>query len=390
MSAVSGTLAAFATFAVGFFIRPLGGVVISHFGDKFGRKPALIFTIILMGFSTAGMGLLPTYAQLGIAAPLLLVLLRLGQGFGAGAEYAGAVTLVAEYAPERHKGMLTGMLQSATLIGVSLASLCFLAATAVPEEMMLSWTWRLPFLASAGLFFVALYIRRRLDETPEYVAAMERAAVEKKQQKLPLGELLRHSPREVFWGFLSVTGHNANAYILAAFSLNYMTATVGMTRAAALFALMFSSAVGVVMTPLAGAISDRIGYARVYIFGAVFMVLYAFPLFGLLGTGSLPVAVVAMSIAYGIGFAGLAGAQGAFLANLFETRTRFSGIALARELNGLLIGGPTPFIAATLVALGGGSPKLVAGFLMVCCALTVISVLAVRARAVHRSTVPEG
>lgn len=389
MSAVGGTLAAFATFAVGFFIRPLGGVIISHFGDKFGRKPALIFTIVLMGFSTAGMGLLPTYAQVGIAAPILLVLLRLGQGFGAGAEYAGAVTLVAEYVPERHKGMLTGMLQSASLIGVTLASLSFLAATAVPEDMLMSWTWRVPFLLSAVLFFVALYIRERLDETPEYVAAMERAAKEKKQQKIPLGELLRNSPREVFWGFLSVTGHNANAYILAAFSLSYMTANAGMTRAAALFAVMFSSAVGVVLTPVAGAISDRIGYSKVYIFGAVFMMLYAFPLFGLLSTGSLVVAVLAMSIAYGIGFSGLAGAQGAFLANLFETRTRFSGIALARELNGLAIGGPTPFIAATLVAAAGGSPKLVAAFLMVCCALTVLSIVAVQGRAVHRSTVHE-
>ena len=390
MSAVSGTLAAFATFAVGFFIRPLGGVVISHFGDKFGRKPALIFTIVLMGASTVGVGLLPGYAQLGVLAPVLLVALRLMQGFGAGAELAGAMTLVAEYTPPSRRAFYTAIPNGATVVGILFATLCFLAVSQLPEDALMSWGWRVPFLISAVLFFVALYIRKRLDETPEYVAAMERAAVEKKQQKLPLGELLRHSPREVFWGFLSVTGHNANAYILAAFSLNYMTATVGMTRAAALFALMFSSAVGVVMTPLAGAISDRIGYARVYIFGAVFMVLYAFPLFGLLGTGSLPVAVVAMSIAYGIGFAGLAGAQGAFLANLFETRTRFSGIALARELNGLLIGGPTPFIAATLVALGGGSPKLVAGFLMVCCALTVISVLAVRARAVHRSTVPEG
>src|ERR1035437_5912612 len=149
LSSIAGTLAAFATFAIGFFIRPLGGVIISHIGDRFGRKPALIFSISLMGGATAAMGMRPTFAQVGLAAPILLVVLRLLQDFGAGAEYAGAVTLIAEYVPERHKGMLTGLMQSASALGVSLAFLAFLAASYAPEDMVLGWTWRVPFLASA-------------------------------------------------------------------------------------------------------------------------------------------------------------------------------------------------------------------------------------------------
>ena len=389
LSGIGGTLAAFATFAVGFFIRPIGGIVIAHFGDRFGRKPALIFTIVLMGASTAAIGLLPTYAQAGMAAPVMLVLLRLMQGFGAGAEYAGAVTLVAEYVPERHKGLLTGMLQSASLLGVSFATLAFLVASYAPEDILLGWTWRIPFLASAVLFFVALYIRKRLDETPEYVVAMERAAARHQETHIPLAELLRNSPRELLFGFLSVTGHNANVYILSTFMLSYMVGTLGMARSSSLAVVMFSSALGAVATMIMGAISDRIGYAKVYIFGAVFTFFYAFPMFVLMDTRITAIALLAMCVGYGFGFSGFAGSQAAFLANLFETRYRFSGIAMCRELNGMIVAGPTPFIASALVALAGGSPRLVVIFLMVCCALSLVAILAVKRRAIHGSAIQE-
>lgn len=389
LSGAGGTLAAFATFAVGFFIRPVGGIVIAHFGDRFGRKPALIFTIVLMGGSTAAMGLLPTYAQVGIAAPIVLILLRLVQGFGAGAEYAGAVTLVAEYVPERHKGLLTGMLQSASLLGVSVATLAFLAASYVPEDMLLGWTWRIPFLASAVLFLLALYIRKRLDETPEYAVAMKRAAARQHETHIPFAELLRNSPRELFFGFLSVTGHNANVYILSTFMLSYMVATLGISRSSALAVVIISSAVGAVMTMVMGSISDRIGYAKVYLFGAVFTFFYAFPMFALMDTKSPATALLAMCIGFGFGFSGFAGSQAAFLANLFETRYRFSGIAMCRELNGMIIAGPTPFIASALVAFGDGSPRLVVIYLMACCALSLVAILAVKRRAIHGSAVQE-
>lgn len=382
----AGVLAAFATFAVGFFSRPLGGVLISHMGDRFGRKPALIFTIALMGLSTVAMGLLPTYAQAGLWAPVLLVILRLLQGFGAGAEYAGAVTLVAEYVPPERKAYYTAYLQAATVVGIMLATLMFLLVSYLPEETLFGWAWRVPFLISALLFFVALYIRKNLDETPEYVAAMEKAAEKRHEARVPLGELITKSPKELLFGFLSVTGHNANAYILSAFSLSYMTNTLHMSRTDSLTAVMIATLTGIVLTPPMGALADRVGHARVYLFGAIFVFLYAFPMFALLDTKNVVLASIALSIGYGIGFAGLASAQGAFLANLFPTRYRFSGIAMTRELNSLLIAGPTPFIASALVAQAGGKPILVVAYLMLCCAISAIAIIAVRSRSFERGS----
>src|SRR5579859_3075125 len=383
LSPVAGVLAAFATFAVGFFTRPLGGLIISHFGDKVGRKPALVFTVALMGLSTVAIGLLPDFNQIGIAAPILLMLLRLIQGFGAGAEYAGAVTLVSEYVPAERRGYYTAYLQSATIIGILFATFAFLATSYMPEDTLLSWGWRVPFMSSALLLLVALYIRNRLDETPEYVAAVERAEARHRTARVPVRELLANSPKEVLLGFLSVTGHNANAYLLNAFALSYMTNTLKMPRTDSLMAVIVATAAGIVATPILGAIADRVGHAKVYAFGAIFMVLFAFPLFALLDTGSALLATVGMGLAYAFGFGGMAGAQGAFLANLFPTRYRFSGIAFARELNSLLIAGPTPFIASALVAASDGKPRLVILYLIVCCALTVVSVWAARKRAVN-------
>ena len=385
-SEVGGTLAAFATFAVGFFVRPLGGIVIAHLGDRFGRKPALIFTILLMGIATVAIGLLPTYAQIGIAAPVLLIVFRLLQGFGAGAEYAGAVTLVAEYAPARHKGLLIAILQSATLVGIMLSTLAFLAVSALPDEQLLSWAWRLPFLLSGVLFFVALYIRQRLDETPEYVAAMDQAAIRHREEKVPIKELVLKSPLEVLFGFLSVTGHNATAYILGVFALSHLTNTLGMARPQALAIVAGSALAGIVMTPLMGALADRIGNAKVYMLGAAFSFAFAFPFFALIDTGDVGLTILAMCALYGLGFGAMGGAQGAFLANLFPTRYRFSGIALSREMSGLLIAGPTPFIASALVAAAGGGTTLVSVYLCVCCAVTVLAVLAIRTRSVEQDT----
>jgi MFS family permease len=383
LSPLAGILAAFATFAVGYVIRPLGGVVLSHIGDRFGRKPALILTIVLMGGATTAMGLLPTFEQIGVAAPVLLVLLRLLQGFGAGAELAGAITLLAEYTPVSRRAYFTALPNAATVVGIMFATISFLLISFLPEAALLSWAWRIPFLFSAVLFLVALYIRNRLDETPEYVEAMEKARARHKALQVPLGELLRNSPREVFFGFLSITGHNANAYVLFAFSISYMTNTLGMPRTEALSALIISAFFGILGAPLLGILSDRIGPAKVFIGAAVFVLLMAHPLFMLLDTKNVVWCTFGMSLCYFFGFGGTSGAQGAFLANLFPTHYRFSGIAVARELNGMLVAGPTPLIASALVALAGGRPVYVAAYLAGCCLLTIVSVLAVMRRSVH-------
>ncbi len=372
VSPLIGSLAAFATFAVGFFARPLGGLVVAHYGDRIGRKPALVFTVALMGVSTVLIGLLPGYDTLGIWAPVLLVLLRLLQGFGAGAELAGAITYIAEFTPAHRRAFYTSIPNACTAVGLALAvGFYAILGTLLTDAQMLAWGWRVPFLASTLIVFVAIYIRNRLQESPAFEAEQRKVAT---AVKLPLAQVFSERGGSVVLGFLSVTGHNANAYVLNAFALGYITNTLHLSRALALTALLLAAAAGIVMTPLFGILADRIGRKPVFIGGAVFVALFAFPFFTLLQTGSAPLVVGAMMAGYGIGFGAMSGAQGAFLAELFETRFRYTGIAAAREMNSVLIAGPTPFIASALVATAGGQPWLVAWFIIACQAITMISV----------------
>lgn len=384
LSATAAMLAAFATFAVGFLSRPLGGIVIAHLGDRYGRKPALIFAVTLMGAATLALGLLPTFGRIGIWAPLILVLLRLMQGFGAGAELSGAQTFVAEYVPSRERGFYTSLINASTGVAILLSTGAFFLVTQLPEAVFLGWAWRVPFLLSVVLFGVAMYIRKHLDETPLYVAAAARAEAQKKEHKIPLRELLAASPGQVLCGFFSLAGHQANGYVLSVFSLSYMANTLGMAKSDGLMALMIAVTVNTIMTPFMGRWADRAGTIRVFSFGAVFLLLFAFPLFWLLGTGNLFLAALGMSIAYGVGHGATSGAQGAFLANLFPTRYRYSGIALSRELNGAIFAGATPFIATALVGAGGGKPTYVVFYLMFCCLLTLAAVQAAARFKEHR------
>jgi MFS family permease len=373
-----GTLAAFATFAVGFFARPVGGLIISHYGDRIGRKPTLIATIVLMGASTVLMGALPTYASVGVLAPVLLVLLRLVQGIGAGAELAGATTMIAEYVPRNRRAYYTSIPNAATAAGLTLASLAFLAIQALPQGQALAWGWRIPFLASALIFAVAMVIRRSLVETPAFRQERDAARAETKP---PVIRLLKERPREVLLAFLSITGHNANAYVLNTFALSYITKTLHMSEGAGLTALVAAALVAIVTTPLFGRLADRVGTRRVFAFGALFVASAAFPFFALLNTRVPLVVALTMMAGYGVGFGAMAGAQGGFLADLFDTRFRFTGIAVAREANGVLIAGPTPFVATALVSAAGGRPWLVATYLVICTLITVAALAAIGRRA---------
>ncbi|HEY3502122.1 MAG TPA: MFS transporter [Actinocatenispora sp.] len=384
-SPTAATLAAFATFAVGFFARPLGGVVISHFGDRIGRKPALVATIALMGGSTVLMGLLPTYHQVGVLAPILLVALRVLQGFGAGAELAGATTMISEYVPANRRGFFTSIPNAATAVGLSLATVAFLGVQGMSASSASAWGWRVPFLASVVIFAVAMLIRRSLAETPEFTATAGTPT------NAPIVRLFRERPKQVLLAFLAVTGHNANAYVLNTFALSYLTGTLHMSDGAGLAAVLVAGVVAVASTPLFGRWADRRGSATVFAFGAAFVAVAAFPFFLLLDTRNVVVVVLTMSAGYGVGFGAMAGAQGAFLADLFDTRYRFSGIAVAREANGMLVAGPTPFIAAALVSAAGGRPWLVATFLVVCAAITLAALAAergIRTRSARRDGTP--
>jgi len=205
-SSAGASLAAFATFAVGFVARPLGGVLVGHVGDRHGRRPAMLLTVVLMGVATVGIGLLPIHLAIGAAAPVLLVLLRLLQGMGAGAELAGAMTLVAEFAPPRRRGLYTSLVLFAPPAGIVLASVAFLWAASQGDDALLAWAWRVPFLASAVLFALAVFIRAKLEESPEYEAALARARQQGQGRKVPLLQLLRHHTRAVLAGFFALTG----------------------------------------------------------------------------------------------------------------------------------------------------------------------------------------
>lgn len=378
-SSAGASLAAFATFAVGFVARPLGGVLVGHVGDRHGRRPAMLLTVVLMGVATVGTGLLPIHLAIGAAAPVLLVLLRLLQGMGAGAELAGAMTLVAEFAPPRRRGLYTSLVLFAPPAGIVLASVAFLWAASQGDDALLAWAWRVPFLASAVLFALAVFIRAKLEESPEYEAALARARQQGQGRKVPLLQLLRHHTRAVLAGFFALTGHNALNYILAVFSLSFMTSpAVGMPRGSALLAVSIGSVCGVLTTPLGGLAADRFGARPVLAVGSLLGALGAFPLFRALASGDTVLATVAIGVGYGLVVACTSGAQGTFLAGLFPMAERFSGIALARETNGAVVAGFSPLVAAALITAAGGATWGAATFLAACCLSSVLAVALMR------------
>lgn len=371
----SASLLSFATFAVGFVVRPIGGLVISHLGDRIGRKPAMIFTVVLMGAATVGIGLLPTASTIGIFAPILLVFFRFVQGFGAGAELAGAMTLVSEYTDRRRRGLVVGIVSCGAPGGAFLATLAFTFVSLIPGDVLLTWAWRLPFLISAVLFVLALWIRRRLEETPEYRRSMEKSGNSEGAGRLPLIELLRHSPRELVSGFFSVAGHNVTNYILSTFALSYLTVTVKMPQLQALTSVLIASFL-MAMGPMAGGFAvDRFGAKRILIFGCFAGILLTYPLFLALQSGNPALAVIGMAALGIFGVGATAASTGAFLTNLFPTHYRFTGVATARELNGALVAGPTPLIAAALVNAAGGGIGLVVAFVIVACLVSLVAVL---------------
>ncbi|MDO5493475.1 MAG: MFS transporter [Nesterenkonia sp.] len=378
------TLAAFATFAVGFVARPLGGVLIGHLGDRYGRRPAMMLTILLMGIATVAIGLLPTTAAIGVAAPILLVVFRLIQGMGAGAELAGAMTIVAEFAPAKRRGLLTSFVLATPPAGMALATGAFLLVSALGDDVLLDWAWRVPFLASVVLFALAVFIRRHLEETPEYVEALTKARERGERQKVPAAELLRTQKRPLFLGFLAMTGHNALNYAMAVFALSLMTSeAVGLERSSALAAVTIGTLFGVVGTPFGGWASDRIGARRVFGIGSALGVVFAFPLFSALAGGDAFIAGLMISLGYGIVIAMTAGGQGAFLAGLFPARERYSGIAMTRELNGAIVAGLTPLTLAWIIELFDGAVIAAAIVVSVGCLISALAIMASRNRDEH-------
>ena len=365
-----GTLLSFATFGVAFVARPFGGLVFGHLGDRIGRKPVLVITLLLVGAGTFLIGVLPTYDSIGLWAAALLVLLRLIQGFGAGAEYGGAVIMAVEHAPPGKRGIYGSVAPLGVTVGLLLANGVFWLFAQLPKEEFLSWGWRVPFLLSIVLILVGFYIRARVSETPVFseIAARNKAA------RSPVIEAVRNHPRE----FLVVIGarmaENGLGFLFPVFALNYMTQQLHLPKPMILQGNMMAYGVQLLTIPLFSALSDRIGRRPVYMGGAIFSALFAFPFFMLLDTQSQPIIYCALILGIAVGVAAMFGPQAAYFAELFGARLRYSGFAFARELGSILAGGPAPFIAASLLLWFGGQPWAVAVYMMVLALVTALAV----------------
>lgn len=379
-SGVVGLLAALATFSVGFVVRPIGGIIVSGIGDRFGRKRAVTLTIILMGIGTTGIGLLPTAESIGIMAPILLVLFRAIQGFGAGAELTGAFVLVAESVPKRRRGAVTGIINSCSLVGILLATFVFLAVSSLPEEAFMSWGWRIPFLISALLFILALYIRRSLDETPEFIDSLDRSDESSAIDRQPVREVARTQPHALILGFLVWTGQNCLGYIMFIFTLAYLTEFVDMSRTRALIISAAGGLVCIVLMPLFGHFGDKIGHRNILTGSMVATIAFAWPFFGMLSSGIFWVCLAAVVIGEGVIVSSASGVIGAVTTNLFPPRTRYTGMTLGKEMNAALIAGPTPFIATALLAASGGHPWPVAVFVASMAAISLVALIIMQQR----------
>ncbi|WP_432570178.1 MFS transporter [Kineococcus sp. SYSU DK005] len=341
---LSGTLLSFATLGIGFAVRPLGGVVGGYLGDRIGRKPVLVASLLLMGIATVCIGLLPTYAQVGVWAGVLLVAVRIVQGLAFGAEWGGAILMTFEHAPWRRKGLYTGITQAGFPLGLLLANAAFLLSVPLPG----SWAWRVPFLLSAVLIVVGIVIRLKVEESPEFTELKEEGQVAKN----PLKDVLREDWRNVVRAFFLRVAETAGYAVSVTFVLTYLSREELADRTLSLTALMTAAALGIIATTAWGALTDRVGRRPVYLLGTAITLLWGVPLFLLLNTGAAVAIVLAFVVSYAVCQNCLAGVQGAWFSELFATRTRTSGASLAYQLSAV-VSGFTPLIVTALYASTG-------------------------------------
>jgi len=373
LSPLMGTLAAFATYAVGFIGRPLGGIVFGHFGDRIGRKSMLLLTLLLMGVPTTLIGLLPTYNMIGYWAAILLVVMRLIQGIAVGGEWGGAVLMAVEHAPAGRKGFFGALPQMGVGPGLILASGAMTAVSLLPEASMLSWGWRLPFLASALLLGIGWLIRIRVPESPDF----ERLKTEGRQHRMPVLEVLRHHPRAVLSIIGARVAENAWFYTVSTFVISYVTTFLHLPKSEALSAVMAGAAVSLLVMPLAGYVSDLIGQRTVFFIGMLVMCLFAYPFFAMLDTRQPIMVWLAIVIAVGVVFSILYAPEPPLFAAQFPAEVRYSGISLSAQVAGTLGGGLAPLIATSLLSVAGGSPVYVIVYLVVlgCIGLACIALM---------------
>jgi metabolite-proton symporter len=365
----AGTMASFATYAVGFFARPLGGIVFGHYGDKVGRRSMLVTTLLMMGLSTFLIGVLPTYDHIGVLAPVALAALRLVQGLGVGGEWGGAVLLVVEHGHPSRRGFYASSAQAGVPAGLLLANAAFAAVSALPEGPFLSWGWRVPFLAGAVLLGLGLFIRLHILETPLFARAQAQRATSPR----PLVDLVRNYPRNLLLAMGARFAENACFYVFTVFIYVYASEPRGFARETILVGVLLASALQLVSIPAFAALSDRLGRRPVYLAGALFLGLFAFPFFWLVDSG-VPVLIWLALILGLTGVAAMYGPQAAFFSELFGTNVRYSGASLGSQLAAPFAGGLAPLIATALLGWSGGQPWPVALYMIGMVLITFSSV----------------
>jgi metabolite-proton symporter len=374
---LTGTLLAFSTYAIGFAARPIGGLVFGHFGDKVGRKKLLVISLLMMGLATFAIGLLPSYAAVGAAAPLLLTFLRLVQGFALGGEWGGAVLIVSEHGGPERRGFWASWPQCGAPGGnlLAVAVLAILAAVQ-SDETFLAWGWRIPFLLSAVLVIIGLWIRLAVSESPVFLEAQRKAKEDGTAEKAPVVQVFKRSWRDVLIAIGARIGENVSYYVLTAFILVYVVQSLGLSKSTGLNAVLIASAVHFVTIPLWGALSDKVGRRPVYLFGAVGMAIWGFVFFAMLDTKSFPVMVLATTVGLVLHGA-MYGPQAAFVSELFPTRVRYTGASISSQLSSIAAGAVAPLIAVALLD-AWGTTVAVSVYVLAMCAITTIALLLAR------------
>ncbi|HEX5142272.1 MAG TPA: MFS transporter [Mycobacterium sp.] len=375
-SAFVGTLLSFATFAVGFVVRPIGGFVFGHVGDRIGRKKTLALTMLLMGIATALMGVLPTAAQIGVAAPILLLVLRIVQGFALGGEWAGAMLLAVEHSPTHRRGLFGSVPQIGLAIGLALGTGAFaLLQIALPDDAFLAYGWRIAFLLSTVLVVFGVLVRLRATETP----AFEKVRDNDDRAAVPIREVFTPPAlRSTVLGLLSRWGEGAAFNTWAVFAIAYATKTLGFAKVPVLVTITVAALLMAALLPVSGLLTDKFGAKRVYLTGITAYAVSVFPAFALFGTKNIVAYVLTLLIVFGVIYALLYGAQGTLYASLFPTRIRYTGLSTVYQLSGVYASGLTPLILTALIGVGGGSPWVACGYLVVTAAISIIATSALR------------
>lgn len=341
-----GLILSYASFALTFFIRPFGGVLFSHIGDRIGRKKTLVLTLSLMGIATMAIGLLPSYHTIGIWAPILLIFFRLLQGIGIGGEWGGALLLAVEYAPKEKRGFFGSVPQVGIPIGMVLGTLVLSLMTLLPDEQFLEWGWRIPFILSALLVVLGLWIRNGIDETPTFKAVQK----EGKVPKMPIIDTLRYHWREVLIAIGAKFVETAPFYIFSTFIVSYATLNLGFSKTTTLTAVMVASVITSILIPIMGAFSDRVGRKKLYVVGTIVMILYMFPYFWMVNQDSVLLLVIATILGLGVIWAPITAVLGTFFSEIFAPEIRYTGVTLGYQIGAALAGGTAPLIAVTFLS----------------------------------------